>query len=138
MGSFTDSAPYKRFQSIIDMPDDGTPEMAKAKRVAQERLGQLATSHMAKQAGIEDPFKMERVKDPETGKIKMSPALLPEELRNIKGAARPIPSGGAGSVGSGTVDLERGMRGASTKPKAMKKGGKVAGKLAKRGYGIAR
>ena len=75
---------------------------------------------------LEVPFKMERVTDPETGKTKMSPALLPEEIRNVKGAARPIQSGGAGSVGSGTVDLERGMRGASTKPKVMKKGGKVS------------
>jgi hypothetical protein len=116
---FQDSAPYKRYQSILDLPNDGTKEMAKAKEVAERKMGELATSHMAKQMGVEDPFKMERVKDPETGKTKMSPALLPEETRNIKSVSRPSTGGGA-SGGMGTGKMNRDIS------KLMKKGGKVS------------
>jgi hypothetical protein len=38
------------------MKDDGSKEMAKAKEVAQRKMGELATSHMAKQMGVADPF----------------------------------------------------------------------------------
>ena len=134
MSDFEDSAPYKRLKGLLDMPDNGSPEMAKAKEVAQRRLGELATSRMAKTAGTDDPFKMERVKDPETGKTKMSPQLLPEEIRDVKAVSRPRVSGGGGSgTGGAAADLKM-----LNNPKAMKKGGKVAGKLATRGYGKAR
>jgi hypothetical protein len=54
---FHESAPYKRLQSLLDMKDDGSKEMAKAKEVAQRKMWELATSHMAKMSGVEDPFK---------------------------------------------------------------------------------
>ena len=54
---FHESAPYKRLQSLLDMKDDGSKEMAKAKEVAQRKMSELATSHMAKMSGVEDPFK---------------------------------------------------------------------------------
>jgi len=54
---FHESAPYKRLQSLLDMKDDGSKEMAKAKEVAQRKMGELATSYMAKMSGVEDPFK---------------------------------------------------------------------------------
>jgi len=56
MGKFTDSAQYKRLQSILDMKDDGSKEMSKAKEVAQRKMGELSTSHMAKQMNVPDPF----------------------------------------------------------------------------------
>ena len=56
MGDFSDSAAYKRLQSLLDMKDDGSKEMAKAKEVAQRKMGEMATSRMAKTAGVADPF----------------------------------------------------------------------------------
>jgi len=53
---FQDSAAYKRLQSLLDMKDDGSKEMAKAKEVAQRKMGEMATSQMAKTAGVADPF----------------------------------------------------------------------------------
>jgi hypothetical protein len=122
MSDFTDSAPYKRLQSIIDLKDDGSKEMAKAKEAAQRRLGELSTSYMAKHMGVPDPFKMERIVDKETGKTKMSPALLPEELRNIRSG------GGGGGAGIPKVGPK--------KPFEMKKGGKVSS-ASKRADGCA-
>jgi hypothetical protein len=56
--------------------------------------------------------KMERVVDKETGKTKMSPALLPEELRNVRSG------GGGGGAGIPKVGPK--------KPLEMKSGGKVS------------
>jgi hypothetical protein len=125
MGDFTDSAAYKRLTSLINMPDDGSKEMSKAKEAAQKRLGELSTSHMAKTAGVDDPFKMgkmERTTNPETGKTKMSPALLPEELRNVRSG------GGGGGAGIPKVGPKR--------PTEMKSGGKVSS-ASKRADGCA-
>ena len=124
---FQDSAPYKRYQSILNLPDNGTKEMAKAKEVAERKMGELATSHMAKQMGVADPFernlgKMERVVDKETGKTKMSPALLPEEIRNVRSG------GGGGGAGIPKVGPK--------KPMEMKSGGKVSS-ASKRADGCA-
>jgi len=57
MAKFGDSQQVQRLQSILDLPDNGTPEMAKAKKVAENKLGQLSTSYMAKSMGLEDPFR---------------------------------------------------------------------------------
>jgi hypothetical protein len=125
MSDFTDSAPYKRLQSILDMKDDGSKELSKAKEAAQRRLGELSTSYMAKHMGVEDPFKMgkmERTTNPETGKTKMSPALLPEELRNVRSG------GGGGGAGIPKVGPK--------KPLDMKKGG-VVSSASKRADGCA-
>ena len=110
MGKFTDSAPYKRLQGILNLPDDGTPEMAKAKKAAENRLGQLATSSMAKDMGVEDPF------------AKTKPT-----------STTPAKTGGGGS--SGTLPNDKS---GLDRPHLYKKGGKVAGRLATRGYGIAK
>jgi hypothetical protein len=67
--------------------------------------------------------KMERVVDKETGKTKMSPALLPEELRNIRSG------GGGGGAGIPKVGPK--------KPLDMKKGGVVKSSASKRGDGCA-
>jgi hypothetical protein len=66
--------------------------------------------------------KMERVVDKETGKTKMSPALLPEELRNVKSG------GGGGGAGIPKVGPKR--------PTEMKKGGMVSS-ASKRADGCA-
>ena len=70
---------------------------------------------------------MERVVDKETGKVKMMPALLPEELQNVKGASRPVGGGGGGS-GIPKVGPK--------KPMEMKKGGMVSS-ASKRADGCA-
>jgi hypothetical protein len=64
--------------------------------------------------------KMERVKDPETGKVKMMPALLPEEIRNVKLPSKPVKAGGGSGTGGAAADLKM-----LNNPKAMKKGGAV-------------
>jgi len=52
----------------------------------------------------------------------------------VKAPAKPVPrTGGGGGGSSGAAELK-----SITNPKAMKKGGKVAGRLATRGYGIAK
>jgi len=109
MSDFTNSAAYKRYQSILDLPDNGSQEMAKAKEVARNKLGELGTSQMAKQAGVEDPF--------------------------AKATKTTSSRGGAGAGGGG-ADMEM-MHGMLTpNPKATyKKGGKV--KLFKHHDGIA-
>ena len=66
--------------------------------------------------------KMERVVDKETGKTKMSPALLPEELRNVRS--------GGGSGGGGAPKSNRDIT------KNYKKGGKVSS-ASKRADGCA-
>jgi hypothetical protein len=66
--------------------------------------------------------KMERVVDKETGKTKMSPALLPEELRNVRSG------GGGGGAGIPKVGPKR--------PTEMKSGGKVSS-ASKRADGCA-
>ena len=73
---------------------------------------------------------MERVVDKETGKVKMMPALLPEELQNVKGASRPVGGGGGGGGGSGIPKV------GPKKPMEMKKGGMVSS-ASKRADGCA-
>jgi hypothetical protein len=76
---------------------------------------------------IEISPKMERVVDKETGKVRMVPALLPEELRNVKAASRPS-GGGGGGAGIPKVGPK--------KPFEMKKGG-VVSSASKRADGCA-
>jgi hypothetical protein len=62
-------------------------------------------------------------------------ANLPQKEAKDKAKEAPKKSG---SVGSSSISLEKGMMGGRFKPTLHAKGGKVAGKLAKRGYGICK
>jgi hypothetical protein len=100
MSDYTNSAAYKRYQSIMDLPDNGSKEMAKAKEVAKNKLGELATSHMAKQMGIEDPF----------------------------AKVTKTTGGGGGTGGGGAADMPPGFmpgKKGGSGPIEYKKGGKV-------------
>ena len=61
----------------------------------------------------------------------------PEKLLAKETVKSPPRTGGGGGGGGGS-DLEKGMMGSRFKPTLHAKGGKVAGRLATRGYGIAK